>query len=702
VAYTRTGSVLFKDNNSARILSQSLEYPTDIKRNIENETFIFKSKRLMLKVARQLNLDINYTINDDLRKTELYTHSPITVSFPNASETDQFSFVAIPISKSKIHLSNFSNDNSKIIAVNLKENNTVSTPLGEIVINPSIYYDAKYFDIPITITKENLEKIAQHYSDKLNVRIPKKSASVIDISLNDAPVTRNEDIINTIIDLYNEEFINDKNQIITNTLDFINERLLFIEKELDNIDAGIDSVIPEKKLTDVNPETNIQIDNSDLSNQKIIDLQNKKTLARDISDYILDPKRSSELIPAYTISDANIEKQITEYNNLILKRSKLILSNSDEKKPIADLNKSITLIKQNIIRDIGNFVLNTENKIKNIRKLESEKILIPVVPTLQTQISPIEYQQKTKEALYLYLSKKREDCTLFHSIRENDIQIIDQANGPEKPTSPNITLIALAAFIAGIVLPMFVLWLKAGLKTTVRNRNDIEDMLSMPFFGDIPLQKKKQPGDIAVRRNSNDPTSEAFRMIQANVDSTNNKAQGGKVIMITSLTPGAGKTFTSINLAVSFALVQKKVALVDLDMRKGTLSSYINKSYSGISDFLSGKTNNINDIIIKKALYETFDFITAGPVPQNPSELLFSNRFDILIQDLKKHYDYIVLDSTTSNTVADATIINRISDLTLFVIRANKTDRRQLSELEKQYRNNKYNHMSVILNGVKP
>lgn len=698
--YSRTGSVLFRDNSSAHILNQSSEYPLDIQKNVDNEAFIFKSKQLMLKVAERLNLDINYTINDGLRKTELYTHSPITVSFPAASKTDQFSFIITPVSKDKVQLSHFSNDKNEVVEANLKENNTVSTPLGKIVINSSGYYDEKYFDLPVTIIKKNLEEVAQYYSDKLDVRIPEKSASVIEISLNDASVTRNEDIINTVIDIYNEEAINDRNQVIINTLDFINERLLSIEKELGNADADIEMIIPENQLTDVNPARSMYIKSSHLNRQEILDLQNRKTLARNICDYILDPKRSSDLIPAYTISDVNIERQITEYNNLILRRSKLISNNSDDNKSIEELNNSLALIKQNIIRDIGNFVLSTDSKIRNIREPEPAKFPTPAVPIPQKQVSLAEYQQKTKEALYLYLSKKKEDNTLLHAIRENDIQIIDQAKGPEKPTNPDTILIVLAALVAGIAIPLIVLWLKTVLNTTVRNRKDMEDMLSIPFLGDIPLQKKKQPGDIAVGLNSHEPISEAFRMIQANIDFMNNRTQGSQVIMVTSLAPGAGKTFVSINLAVSFALTRKKVILVDLDMRKGTLSSYINKSHPGISNFLSGKINNINEIIIKKTLYETLDFILAGPVAQNSAELLRSNRFDILIQDLKKHYDYVILDNATSNMVADTTIVNRISDLTLFIVRADKTDSRQLPELEKQYRNNKYNGMNVILNGV--
>lgn len=694
--YTRTASVLIKENSFAHILSTSSEHPVEIKTNVGNEVFILKSRRLMLEVVKQLSLDISYIKNDGLRKTELYKDSPLIVSFPDASETDRFSFVATPVSTNKVQLSSFSNNNNETVTVNLKENNTVSTPLGKIMIKPSVHYGEKHFDIPITITKKNPEEVARYYSEKLNVRTPAKSASVIKISLDDVSAIRNEDIINTLIAIYDEETIKDKEQIIISTSDFLHERLLSLEKELDNTDT--DTFKLENLPADINPATGLYTKSNNLNKQRITDLQNQRMLARIISDYILDPKRSFDLIPAYTISNVNIEKQITEYNNLILRRSKLLSNNSDEDQMIGELNNSLASIKQNIIRDIGNFILSTDNEIRNTPEFVPKKT--QEAPTEQKQILPIEYQQKNNESLYFYLSKKREDNALLLAMIESDIKMIDPAKGPDIPTVPNTIHVFLVALMAGIILPLILLWLKSVLNTTVRSRNDIENRLSIPVLADIPLQKKIRPGEIVINENSTEPISEAFRIIRTNIDIIYNKAQSSQVIMLTSAVPGAGKTFVSANLAMSFALLHKKVILLDLDMRKGTLSSYINNSYSGISTFLSGKVNDINEIIIKKALHETLDFISAGPISQNPSELLISNRFDILIQDLKKHYDYIILDNATANVVADATIVNRISDLSIFIIRAGKMDRRQLPELEKQYQQNKYNNMNVILNGV--
>lgn len=702
--YTRTASILIKDNSAGLIINQPSVYPLEIQKNVDKEAFILKSKQLMLKVARQLNLDINYITNNGLRKTELYNHSPVIVNFPDAEENDQFSFVVTPISENEIQLSDFSKNKSEIITANPTENNIISTSIGNIEVSPSIYYGNKYFNKPIKIIKNDLDEVAQYFSDNLKVVIPEKSVPVINISLNDISIPRNEDIINTLIAIYNEEAIIDKKQIIFSSSEFINERLLSLEKELSNANTDIETIKPERKLTDINPVAGIQIKDGNLYHQQITDLQNQRIVARNISDYILDPKHSLDLIPAYTISDPNIEMQIAKYNNLLLRRNKLILNGDGGNQDIEEVNNSLAFIKQNLIHMIGDFVLNTDSKMRNIRRPEPKKKFKPEViiapPSQQNPILPIEYQEKAKESLYTHLLKKREDNALLQSITESDIQIIDYAKGPEKPVSPKSILILSVALLIGIILPTIIMWLKATFTTTVRNREDLENLLTIPFLGDIPLRKNKTPGDVIVRENNHEPISEAFRIIRTNMDYMNNKTQSGQVIMLTSFDPGAGKTFISTNLAMSFALTQKKVILLDLDMRKGTLSSRISKSYSGISSFLSGKINDINEIIMKKILHETLDFIPAGPVPPNPSELLLSDRLDILIQDLKKHYDYIILDSAPANAVADATIINRISDLAIFVIRAGKTDRNQLPGLEKLYRSQKYNNMSVILNGV--
>jgi capsular exopolysaccharide synthesis family protein len=271
-------------------------------------------------------------------------------------------------------------------------------------------------------------------------------------------------------------------------------------------------------------------------------------------------------------------------------------------------------------------------------------------------------------------------------------------------------IILLAAFIIGLVIPAGTFWGREMLNTTVRNRKDVEDAVSIPLLGDIPLRARKKGKNkekehkIVVRESGRDSVSEAFRIIRTNMDFMQVKADNLQVIQFTSFHPGSGKTFVSMNLAMSIAMTKKKVILVDLDIRKHTLSSFVQKGENtlGISNYLSGRVTDYHTLINKKLLEESdqLDIICAGPVPPNPAELLLSERLDYLIEELRKEYDYIFLDNVPAGMVADATIVNRVVDLTLYIVRAGLMDRRQLPELERLYQQGKFKNMAVVLNAV--
>ena len=704
--YTRTASVLIKDNSKGGGLSESAAFEElnmfNVKSNVDNEVLVFKSKRLMSVVAERLNLDISYTIKDGLRTEELYTQSPIAVRFPEAEASQSFSLVATPLSAGEILLSGFSTNEAKSLKVAL--NDTVSTPVGKLVVTPTLYYADKYFGKAVTISKRNREEIALTYSNSLQVALASKTATIINLTLQDVSIPRAEDVLNMLIAVYNEDAINDKNQVTVNTSNFINDRLIIIEEELGSVDADIETYKRENQLTDISSETGMYLQESSQYSKEGLGLENQVTLAKYIRDYLTDPHKSSDLIPANTgIADVNIEGQISEYNNLLLKRDKLIGNSSNKNPVVMDLNNSLSAMKQTIIRAIDNLIVGLNIKIKNIREREAQTSRrISAVPTQQKYVLSVERQQKIKEELYLYLLNKREENALSQAITESNARVIDAAQGSRSPVAPKSMMILLAAVVLGLAIPAGIIWLQMVMNTTVRTRKDVEDAVSIPFLGEIPLRDKKNKDEIVVRENGRDSISEAFRIVRTNMDFMRVKAKDMKVVMFTSFNPNAGKTFVSMNLAMSFALTRKKVILVDLDIRKGTLSGHVSGSTNmGITNYLSGKVDDINSIIKKEELATNLDIIHTGPVPPNPSELLLSDRLEALIEELKKRYDYIILDNVPAGLVADAAIVNRVADLTIYILRAGLMDRRQLPELEKLYRQGKFRNMSLVLNGVR-
>jgi capsular exopolysaccharide synthesis family protein len=707
--YTRTASVLIKDDSKGGGISESAAFEDlgmfNVKRNVDNEVLVFKSKQLMSAVAHRLHLDVNYTVKEGLRTVDLYTRSPIVLQFLEVEESQEFSLNATVLSENQVLLSDFSDVSSSEIIATLHD--TIATAVGKVLVTPTLYYTDAYYNLPVSITKRDIAQVVDDYTGRLQVALANKTATIINLSLKDVSIPRTEDILNTLIAVYNEAAINDKNQISVNTSNFINERLIIIEKDLGAVDTDIEVFKRENQLTDIQSETGMYLRESSQYSQEDLGLENQKALAGFIRDYLTDPSRNADLIPANTgISDVNIETQISEYNNTLLKRDRLISNSSSRNPVVMNLNNSLGAMKQTIIRAVDNLIVGLDIKIRNVQERNRQNIRrISEVPAQQRYVLSIERQQKIKEELYLYLLNKREENALTQAITESNARIIDPANGSNAPVAPQTKIVLLAAFILGIVIPSGSLWLKNTLNTTVRSRKDVEDVLSIPILGEIPLRKKKETSrEVVVRESGRDPVSEAFRIIRTNMDFMQVKTDYMQVVMFTSFHPGAGKTFISINLAASVALTHKKVILIDLDIRKRTLTSLVQKEANpvGITHYLSGRVADFHTLIHKKEVngLDNLDVIYAGPVPPNPAELLLSQRLDVLINELKKEYDHIFLDNVPSGMVADAPIVNRVADLTIYVVRAGLMDRRQLPDLERMYRQERFKNMSVILNAI--
>ena len=709
--YSRKASVLIRDDSKGGSISESTAF-ADIsflggKRNVDNEVLVFQSRHLMEKVARRLHLDMSYKVKNGLREDELYTHSPITVLFPESEERQVIEMTVTPVDSATVRLSDFSlsiagEEIRSAEVVDARLNDTILTPVGTMVVTPTLYYTDTYYGKPVYITKSNMEKVVEGYLRRINISLASKTATIINLVLDDVSTARAEDILNMLIAVYNEDVINDKNQIAVNTSKFINDRLIIIERELGSVDANIESFKRENQLTDITSETGMYLQNTSRYKQEGLSLENQLSIVKYIKEYLVDPQKGSDLIPANTgISDNSVESQIKEYNDMLLKRDKLVAGSSNKNPIVIDLNNSLGAMKQTIIRSVDNLIVGLNIQLKNIREQEEQTTKrIEAVPTQQKYVLTVERQQKIKEELYLYLLNKREENALTQAITESNARIIDPASGSSVPVAPKSMMILLAAIVLGGTIPMGVLWLLNVTDTKVRTRKELDNVLTVPFLGDIPRHGTRKGEDtdaIVVHESGRDSVSEAFRIIRTNMEFMRVKSDNLQVVMFTSANPGAGKTFVSSNLAMSIAQTNKKVVLVDVDIRKGTLSGIFSNPSGrmGLTHYLSGHTDNLDDIIGVSEEYDKLDIVFSGPVPPNPAELLLSERFDYFISELRKRYDYIIVDNVPAGMVADASIVNRVADLTIFVVRSGVMDRRQLPELEKMYREEQLRNMSV-------
>ena len=712
--YERKAIVLVKDtrnNPSESALFQDLGF-FEGTNNVNNEVIILKSHKIMAEAVRRLKLDISYTVKEGFKTSELYTRTPIEFTFVNTEETQWITFNAKILNENEVAIWDFTSkevESNQTVILNL--NDTINTPSGKIVVTPTLWYEEAWYGKTITVEKTNRKNVINACRNALNVNVENKITAIINLTIKDVSTQRAEDILNTVIAVYNEEAINDKNIMAISTENFIDERLLIIEQELGVVDNAITSYKTANMLTDIRSEAQIALQESSEYDKRIIALLNQRSMAEYIRGYLSNPLNNTDLIPSGTgIEEINIEGNIKLYNETLLKRNRLI-ENSSEKNPvIQDLNSSLNAIRQTIRRAVDNLIVNLDIQINSIRaRTERTRARISAVPQQQAQVTSISRQQEIKEQLYLYLLNKREENALNKAITESTARVIDSATGSAIPVAPRGSVILMSAFLIGIFLPATILYFLVASNITVNNRKDLTSVLTIPFLGEMPYKKiKKKTGksmsNIVVRENGRDPVSEAFRILRTNMDFMRVKNDDIKVITTTSTNVGSGKTFISSNLAVSIAMTGKKVLLMDMDIRKGNLKKQIDadaKGYKlGLTSYLSKIVNDVDSLILQDDGFQNVDIIHSGPEPPNPAELLLSPRLDELIAELKKKYDYIVIDNVPSGMIADALITNRVVDLTLYIIRAGKMDRRMLPDIEQMYKDEKLKNMAIVLNGV--
>ena len=706
LVYFRSATVIIKDPSNKASTSGLDRFDNFINKvNVANEILQFRSKKLMREVVQRVHADVSYQIKDGLRSNELYNESPVLVRLPDALAEQNFSFTMTLKDAKTVTLSDFSGIEAKP-SYEVALNDTVAIAEGmNVVVTATNYLNDSWMKMPIRVRKLPVESMVNYYKNALGIQQEEEESSILTLALKDSSPARAEDVLNTLITVYNEEAIKEKNQLAVNTANFINERLIIIERELGNVESNLESFKQRNQIVDIASSAGMYMNESQKYNADAMELETQLRLANFIKDYLTDPGKETDLIPSNTgISDMNIENQISLYNAAKLRRDHLIDDSSVNNPVVQELNNSLRAMKQSIIRAVDNMIvsLNVKRNDAQNREMRAQD-RVTAIPTKERQMLSIERQQKIKEALYLFLLNKREENALSQAMADNNARVIDGAEGSNAPISPNRNRILLLGLLIGIALPGAVCLAILFMDTRVHGRKDIEGVTSVPYLGEIPLDKEAMKDGrkrvMAVKEQGDDIISEAFRILRTNMAFLSKKDKPTQVITFTSFNIGAGKTFIARNLSMSLAYMKKRVVMVDLDIRKGTLSRHFGHYHVGVTNYLSDNTVKLDDIIQHQ---DGFDLVPAGILAPNPAELLMDNRLDELMNELRARYDYIIADNVPVGLVADAIIANRIADLTIFVIRAGKLDRRQLPDIEKLYQEKKLKNMALLLNGANP
>jgi capsular exopolysaccharide synthesis family protein len=520
-------------------------------------------------------------------------------------------------------------------------------------------------------------------------------------------------VLNRLYVVYNQKWVEDINQQAISTSQFIDQELRAIEAELSNVDEDISSYKSKNMVPDVAANAALNLNKADQTSQQLLEFENQLYMAKYIRKQMSEG--AYKILPANTgIDNTVLAQQIGGYNEKVLQRNNLVANSSASNPLVVDLDQSLQAMKVSIMTSINTVIATLTDKINGLQGSESEaREQIATNPTQAKYLLSVERQQKVKEELYTFLLQKREENQLSKAFTAYNTKMLNPPSGKNTPTKPVKSTIFLIAVFIALLIPTLVLLIINNLDTAVRTRKDLK-ALTIPFIGELPLSYKRHTGllsflnkrndvrRIVVKEQSRNEINEAFRVVRTNLEFISGKAGRTKTIMFTSANAGSGKTFITMNLATSFAIKGKRVLIVDLDMRKASLSTFVDSPKVGISDYLNERVDNIDAILVKEKTHVNLDIIPVGTIPPNPTELLFSERLPGLLNKMHDKYDYIFIDCPPVEIVADASIVNKFCDMTVFVIRSGLLDRGALPDIEKYYVEKRYGNMVVIFNGTTP
>ena len=708
--YQRSAVLLVKDDNSGNSSARSARGTDALMQlngvvmgtNVKNEVYVLQSHQLMKDVVRQLHLDIRYLYRSHLRTQSLYVTKPFTAEFDSLETWLPYRFL-IKIDGNQAHISDLvygKVEYDTLITANFNED--ITMPFGKMRLVPNDNCFQQYDQKELTVVRSTIDEAANFYGSQLKAGELDKESTLVGITYSDNNIHRATDILNAVLNAYRQGIIDDKNRIAQSTAAFIDKRIEYISKELSAVEGELAQFKKRNQLVNIEDNARQYLQESSQARQRSIQLESQVSVVRFLLDELKNAPDNNNLIPTLSgLTDNVIQSQITKYNENMLQLNRFRESGSDDNPYVLQLRQQLAQMRATIIASTTAHLssLNVQlNRAKQEERALSSSITD--VPAKEKEGLDIARQQSIKETLYTYLLNKREETALQLAITEANIRIVEEPFGTNVPISPRKKPIMLVALLLGIVIPFAFFHIRSLLNMSVRGRKDVETYTTIPVLGEIPHRKEGiDDAEILVGEKKTDSINEAFRMLRFSLGFIQKDA---RVIMFTSTTPGEGKTFVSRNFAVTLGMTGKTVLLMDTDIRKRTQSrlSGSNKR-EGITSYLSGSTDDWRSLIVKECPDYNVDMLPAGITPPNPSELLMSGRLEQLVNELKEVYDYLVIDNVPAQVVADAGIVNRVADVTLYVIREGIIDRRYLPELERLHQENKFNHLCIVINDSK-
>ena len=715
--YNISATVLIKDDKkgggvgmASELENLGLDGLVTSSQNIDNEIEVLRSKTIAKEVVVDLNLYVSYTDEDEFPAKDMYKTSPIQVSLiPQEAELlDKTMIVEMALQPQgsldinvKVGDDKYQKHFDKLPAVFPTERGTLAFFMSpdSLISKGTEDVDSEKKVRNITATINNPLHVARWYCKNMTIEPTSKTTSVAVISLKNSSLRRGQDFINKLLEMYNINTNNDKNEKAQKTAEFIDERIGIISKELGSTEESLETFKRNAGITDLTSEAQIALTGNAEYEKKRVENQTQINLVEDLRRYMRG--NEYEVLPGNIgLQDAGLVAQIDRYNEMLVERKRLLRTSTENNPTIINLDTSIRAMKMNVDVTLDRTLqglLITKTDLDREASRFSRRI--NEAPGQERQFVSIARQQEIKSGLYLLLLQKREENAITLAATANNAKIIDDAIADEIPVSPKGKMIYLIALVLGVGIPVGVIYLINLTKFKIEGRSDVEKLTSLPIVGDIPLTDEKQ-GAIAVFENQNNLMSETFRNIRTNLQFMleNDK----KVILVTSTVSGEGKSFISANLAISLSLLGKKVVIVGLDIRKPGLNKVFNipRKEVGITQYLANPENNLMDLVQLSDVSKNLYILPGGTVPPNPTELLARDGLNKAIETLKKNFDYVILDTAPVGMVTDTLLIGRVADLSVYVCRADYTHKNEYTLINELAEKDKLPNLCTVINGL--
>lgn len=664
---------------------------------INNEEQVLKSTLIMRRVVEELELYVNYSKKSFLKTYDLYTESPIYVSIDSLSLSklsSTLSFTFAPNNGGYLVEGSYLDESFTQKIKQLPS--IVHTPAGVVYIKKR--ENSNPIDSEIIVGINGPSVVARSLVKGALTTEVAKMLDVINLSIKTTNAQKGRDILNKLTDVYNQDATEQNNLSVINTAIFIDSRLSLLTGELSEVEREVETYKKINQLTDIEQDARNILSRNNIYDQQQVQVEIQQHLIKYIQDFLKDPSNKDAMIPNLGLVDVGLLSAINRYNELLLTRERIKDSSSDDNPALRTMNQQIasarTAIEASVRVSKDGVQISNRNLQAQNNELQSR---LGQIPRQEREFVEIKRQQQVKESLFLFLLQKREEASLSMAVTVPKGRVLDMPEAAVK-IGPKSKLIILVFLFLGLVLPALIIYVLHLLNTTIRNAQDIEKISEIPVLTELGHEKSES---VFINYQPNaSPNSELFRLLRTKLQFALDYPKE-KVILVTSTITGEGKTFVSTNLSVMLSLAEKKVLVMGLDLRKPQMAKNFNiENRVGLTSFLSGQIKNYNDIIYKSTDYPMLDILPAGIIPPNPTELIMKEKFDKLIDELKQHYDYIVIDTAPVGAVSDTLLVDRIADITLYITRAGYTDKQTIEFANRLNKDKSLKRMYFVLNDV--